>query len=187
MALDENALVDWPTVQTRLSLPDADQGYVESLINTVCAEANRLSGRKLAARDLTERLDAGGRDTVLLREYPVNSITGVYVDPTRTFGAGTELSTYELDADAGLIITDMTLPACRRCVKVEYNAGYQTVPEDLQNAVIEGVKWMLSRYRSEAIGIRSQTTPDGVEMTLELTLPMSAQRVFEGYGGYRFG
>lgn len=187
MALDENALVDWPTVRDRLSLSDSDQTYVESLVNTVCAEANRISGRKLAARDITETIDTNGTDVLKLGEFPVNNVTAVYFDPTRNFGAETELKSYYLDAESGLIITDTSLPACRRCVRIEYNAGYQTAEKDLENAVIEGVKWMLSRYRSEAIGIRSQTTPDGTEMTLELTLPMSAQRAFEGYRDPRIG
>ncbi len=107
MSLGANALTSWDRVKSSLGFTtDEHQAAAEFLIDAVSATANRISGRKLKARDYTDlRLDGSGRDTIILPEYPIVSLTGIYVDRSRTFGDDTALAStiYQILADSGMV------------------------------------------------------------------------------------
>lgn len=186
MALGVDALLDWAKLKEYFpDYDDADQDFGELLINSASRTANRISRRKLAARDHTEILDGDGGRWIVLSQYPVNSLTSIFVDVARIFDPATELPSiyYELDAESGRIYADTPFPKWVRCLKVIYNAGYEfgSIPEDLEYAVVETVRWNWSRIRSANIGVRRMQNPDGIGTDYELTTPMNAQRVFEEY------
>ena len=186
MALGADALLDWAKLKEYFpDYDDADQAFGELPINSASRTANRISRRSLKARDYTTTLDGEGGGWIVLPEYPVNSITSLFVDVARLFGPSTEISSvfYTLDSESGRIYSDTPFPKCIRCIKVIFNAGYvdAAVPEDLEYAVVEVVRWNWSRIRSANIGVRRMQNPDGIGTDFELTTPMNAQRVFEEY------
>ncbi len=190
MALDTaNALVTWATAQTLLNF-GADQKYIaEFYINMASLVANRETGRALKARDYDVQLDGHGGADLLLPEYPVNSLTAVYVDAARAFGTTTEISDTLLYSEHGLIRrTSGVFPEEPKAVRVVYNAGYgydgAEIPHDLQLAVIEIISYSFSRMGSApggGVGIRSVKGPDGMDTSYELTLPMNAKRLLSAY------
>jgi hypothetical protein len=182
MALASYALVDWQTVRDHLGLDDSEQAKAELVINAASETANRYAERKLAATDYTHTLDGSGREELRLPQYPVNSITSVHVDVDREFGSDTEVTDYLTYSDEGILVrTDAgTWPSARQSVRVVYNAGYSTVPSELQIAVLEVVDYNWRRLASRSIGTRSMSG-EGVTTEFELTIPTNAQRVFEGY------
>lgn len=183
--LSSTALTTWARTKLFLGLQDSDQTVVEYLINAVTEEAERVSGRSLKARTVTKDMDGTGRENLMLPVYPINSVTSLYVDDLRVFGASTELD----EDDDFLVYTDEGMlahlgsgwPEGRKNVRVTWSGGYSTVPERLQNAVIECVSWNLKRFRGAGIGVRSTSSPDGVNTSMEITIPLSALRVFESY------
>lgn len=178
MALDENALVTWETLQTLLNLDMEEQSRYEKLINAASAVANRYTRRKLKARDYTVILDGTGREELLLPEYPVNSVTNLFIDSSRGFGSETEVTDYLVYEDEAIIVYESLFPSLRKSVKVIYNAGYETVPEDLQIAAVEIIAWMASRMNDSGVGvgIRQIQTPGGGSTEYEMTIPLAAQR-----------
>ncbi len=181
MALESYALVTWATVKDQLNLEDSEQTRAELVINAASETANRYAQRTLGAADYTEDIDGTGTRSVFVAQFPVNSLTAVYLDSDRAFGSDTEVTDYVLYSDIG----KLTRPEAYwtkgvQNVRVEYNAGYASVPAEIQLAVLEVVAYNWRRIASQSIGVRSMSG-EGVQTEFELTVPTNAQRVFESY------
>lgn len=164
-----------PDIETR------DDDTLDSLINQASRLAETVTRRKLKSRDLTVVVDAPRSCVLVLPEYPVNSVSALYVDSSRTWDSGALVTDYVLDADGGVLYRDHGWGSARRSVRVEYNAGFETVPEDLQEAVVELVVWLAPRQISGASGNRIRRTPDGGEMEIEIGIPLHVERILRGY------
>jgi len=185
MALNPNALVTWDFIKSlKNTFDDAEDLVIgEFLINSISQRVEHLTKRFLPAADYTLTLAGTGRKEIILPNYPVNSITNLYIDSSRAFGAETEIAAadYELEAKTGIIyLYNQTAPKERGVVKVVFNAGYATIPEDLQQAVFETFMWNIGRIRGQGIGIESQSA-GGVSVKQALTIPSSAWTVFLDY------
>lgn len=182
MALSTTALITVDTAQGWLpGLPSADVD-VERLIESASRVANTYAQRHLAATDYTERRSGDGGVELLLRQYPVQSITSIHVDGDREFGDDTELTDYEYDEDSGIVYYYDGWPEGVRNIKIVYRAGYEvaTMPQDLVSATIEVIAWMQRRITGGQVGTSSHSYGDE-SITYELTPPTSAQRIFEAY------
>lgn len=180
--LKSYALITWQDAKTYLNLLDEQEGYAALLINGASRQANRYSRRHLKAKDYSELHDGTGNSLLILRQFPVNSVTDVRVDSGRTFASDSIVTDYLIYEELGQLRRKSGVWAeIRQSIQVNYNAGFVDVPEDLQIAVLEVVAFNWKRFQSKAIGTRSQTA-DGVTTEYELTVPTNAQRVFESYG-----
>lgn len=78
-----------------------------------------------------------GSDRLLLRQYPIISITSIHDDIDRQYNASDLLSSddYYGENDSGMIVLDgEVFTKGKRNIKVLYQAGYKTIPEDLRGA-----------------------------------------------------
>ena len=197
--LDTNALVSWTIAKSFLEEATTDnQNYLEYLINAASKIANQVTGRQLKARTYTAYLDAPFSSRLRLPEYPVHDITSMNDDENRawtstdTAWSSTE---YKLYGDAGIVrLYDDTFSGGIGTLKVVYNAGYGTtttgstvsestvVPWDLQLAILETVRWQWQRFAASGagIGVRSKSA-EGVNVGMEITIPLHAMKVIEGY------
>jgi hypothetical protein len=186
MALDTtNALIDFDYIRDKIkTIADTDQERVESLINAASLHANSHTKRLLLARDYTDDYDGQGTEEIVLNQFPVNSITSIYIDAERDFTADTELTSdnYIYYDDIGVVVrTNGSFGRGRKNVRINYNAGFATVPEDLKLSVSEMVMWMMKREVSNQIGVKSITAPDGVNTAMELSMPLSVRTVWDLY------
>lgn len=186
MSLDTaNALINFAYLQAKIStIPDADQTRIENLINAASLHANSHTKRKLLARDYTEDYDGQALNELVLNEYPVNSITSIYIDADRDFTSDTELTDdyYIYYDDIGVVVrTNGVFTKGRKNVRITYNAGLTTIPEDLKQSAAEMVLWLLKRETSNQIGVKSNTSPDGVNTAMELSMPLSVRTVWDLY------
>lgn len=143
---------------------DGTTGLITTVIPMVQAEFENYTGRIVDADDLDERYDGRNAEAIILKSAPVNSIASVSVfddDGNETTIASTD---YRLDSDAGVLFALATIdgdgfgsvgglgdaparnrlpayrwPYGRRNVRVQYNAGWSTVPSDLNLAAIRRV------------------------------------------------
>jgi hypothetical protein len=168
--------------------PNTDQTQVEYLINAVTEEAEMISGRNLKARAYGVGLstpydfDGSGAEKLILPNYPINTVTHLYIDSQRAFGSDTEVDTddFTFYPDEGILAYPFVgFPRGVRNVRVVCNAGFSTVPDRVQKAVVEAVAWNLGRLRGSSIGMRTVSSPDGVASSYEIEMPLSARRVFE--------
>ena len=186
MALAANALATVQNAQELLGYTAEDQARVESLINMASARIESYCRRKLAARAWTLTLDGSGTSVLVLPHRPLNSVTHLYQDAARVFGAETEIAaaSFGLLKDAGMIrLYDGTFHAGADTVKAECSAGYaegEPEREILATACLELVKWMDSRFHG-FIGKRAETGADGMNIGFEIELPLNVRSLLEPF------
>lgn len=180
---DAADLVTFANAKSYLGLVDSQSTLAGLLITAVSKRVIALTRRKIYAADYTEYIDGHGDDIIILKQYPVNSITNIYLDSGRTFAAASALETtdYYLNSDEGIIqLYSKTTARGSKTIKVAYNAGYSTIPEDLQQAVFEALDWNMKRFEGSSIGTEMQSA-GGVNIRPALTIPPSAYAVIMSY------
>lgn len=126
--------------------------YLTAILAAVDAAVKSYCERDIEQGTYTEYPDGYGTPLLYLKQYPVNSITDVWVDPNRAFGTDTKLVAdvdYLLRNNKLFRITG-TWPQAYAwtkgllagelrpsigVIKVTYSGGYSTVPADVKLAV----------------------------------------------------
>jgi len=100
--------------------------------------------------------DGDGDDTIILKQYPIISITSVHDDSEYTFDATTLIasSDYILDKETGLVILKAsTFSKGKRNIQILYRAGYATIPADLELACQQRV---MASYMEDVNGVNAK-------------------------------
>ncbi len=180
--LSSIALVTWEAAKAFLGLADADESDVTFLINSISERVKRLTGRVFVEDDYEEYIEGFGDNVIRLAQYPVTEVTALKIDSSRQFGDSTALTSteYLLEAESGVIrLYSRVTPRAPGVIYCDYSAGYEIVPEHIQEAVFETISWNLGRFRGRGIGMESQSA-EGVVVRPTLTIPPSAWSVFMG-------
>jgi uncharacterized phiE125 gp8 family phage protein len=191
MELSEAALVSWEFVKAILGLDDSQERLTALLINAASAQAERYAGRILAARQATFTMDTDGGDAALLPSYPVGAVDRLCLDATGAFPQEKDLAPeeYSLLAGEGIIrLRKRRFPRGRVCLLFAGILGYDPVPGDLQQAVVEVVAANLRRLESggAAVGLKSISAPNGIGATYyEIDIPVSSRNIFASYRSVR--
>lgn len=180
-----NDVKAWLTIPSGVT---ANDSLLSRLITAVSFEFLREIGRMdfYPAADYTETREGDGDVRMVLRHWPVNSITTLTIN-----GAAVEESTdqieagYYIDTDldperrwelylaGGFSFTDATP------IVVTYNAGYTAVPADAAQAVIE---WVAYRYKTQQwIGTTSAHVQGESVQTQIAVMPPTVQAVINRY------
>jgi hypothetical protein len=192
MALKESALITMTYAQTMLDFePSTQTAKYEEYINIATSMVESYTGRKLKVDDYTEDYDGNCTDTILLNQYPVNSVTSVHVDPDRTFGTDTEVTDFVSYENGKLVFPDQLIESNPQSVRVVYNAGYAEadMPDDIKLAMIEIVSFVSKRIEAGAsrIGVKAINSPDGLNTGYELSLPLNIRNILDKYADARVG
>jgi hypothetical protein len=128
---------------------------------------NGVSALEALGSDLTEYYDGTGEKDLQVVRYPLISVTSVHSDHARAFGAATLVAAadYYMDKRNGRIVlmpnantafaTQGIFVKGSANVKVVYQGGFATVPEDLKEAAILWASAIFARRR--AVGIVSES------------------------------
>lgn len=163
-----NALVSLYDAKDFLKISgESEDSIIESMINRASSWANSYTQRLLLSRVNTDYYDGDGTGTLILNQYPVTTLTSLYDDVDRAFGAGTAIdvgSNVVLDGNNGLIRLFNQVVAFNKGilnVKAVYTAGYtlSAVPASIQEAVL---LYVGNSYRSQYLGQRFGTTSEHV-------------------------
>ncbi|HNX82476.1 MAG TPA: phage head-tail connector protein [Candidatus Omnitrophota bacterium] len=138
--LTGSELTTLANVKTALSIVNTDDdAYLNSLIARVTDEAETYCRRKFADATYTEKYDGNGCQSMQLKQYPITSITSVHDDLDRAFLSDTLIDSddYVFDAESGILTLDWSIFSRGvQNIQVVYNAGYTTMPQDLEQAAI---------------------------------------------------
>ena len=156
-----NALVTWAEYKTMFEISDdVEQDRYQTFINQGSSRIEQYCRRSLKATAYTAAtaliLDGSGSESLVSPHYPVNSITGLYIDTYRVFGSDTlvDASEYSFYPRSGIIrLFSRCFPDMPAIVKLECNAGYATTSPEwqiIQGACFELVKWMAGRQIGRA-------------------------------------
>jgi len=171
------ALVTWEKIKVILNLDDDQQETIEFLISSASFQAEKLADRILAAQDIDITIDGTGAREYLLPSYPVNNTEMIRVNDN-------ELQPNEYSVkNNGIIRFKNYRPSGYDAISYKGNIGYETIPEDLQQAVIEIVSANIRRFTTSGglVGIKSMTANGAVTTQYELDIPLTARSTFLKY------
>lgn len=180
MGLDAYAWI--PTIQTVKEFleveDDRDTPILERVTNSATSAIERMLDRRIIARTQTKLFDGNGRNALVLPEFPVVSVTSVYLSRTaESDGTALDSTYYEVDADEpeeGILylLGGYRFPRGRRNVKITWVAGYSVIdtegytriPWDLVELLL-GFVAHLWRKRDTIGDERLTQTLDGITTT----------------------
>jgi hypothetical protein len=110
----------------------------------ICAYCGR---GQFTAQSYTDTYDGAGKTWMLLRQWPVLSVTAIALTQCGVVTTITDATAFQLEAPipAGgaqrltLASPHLYFPRGRGNVQITYEAGYETVPADVAQACIEAV------------------------------------------------
>jgi len=132
------------------SAPTASPGVelISQLITAASRAICAYCGRgQFTAQSYTDTYDGAGKTWMLLRQWPVLSVTAIGLTHCGVITTITDPTTFQLEAPipAGgaqrltLIAPHLYFPRGRGNVQITYQAGYAAVPSDVAQACIEAV------------------------------------------------
>lgn len=169
-----NDLTTLASVKTYLNIPSSSNGD-DALLGTLITAASSLiqgyTGRDLVSTAYSERYNGTGTAKMFLRNYPIISVTslsiyelnipqapdsnssGFLFDDKRLYLTGNPINVLNFNSSGFSIFTMFSVGV--QNVKVVYQAGYATIPLDLQQGCNELVAL---RYRERTrLGERSKS------------------------------
>ncbi|MBW1666718.1 MAG: phage head-tail connector protein [Deltaproteobacteria bacterium] len=185
MAVDSDALTSLDNVKEFLGISgNTDDALLENLIDRVTDLFESYCDRKFKAADYTEYHDGKGSDKLFPDQFPINSVASIHDDTDWTWGSDTLIDSddYRIVDGAYIQCKSDTFTDDVQNVKVVYNAGYDSIPEDLEQAAIMQVAWLYKKGKGGGLlGVSSKSLMDGsISFTNKDLLP-EVRLVLERY------
>jgi hypothetical protein len=156
------ALVSFDAIQSFLEVEDSEEGLITLLSCSASMEIENFTHRVLCNRVIEEFHDGYNQNSIILKEYPVTLFSSLQIwhrQPVSQFiSMTTDSFHYELNSTGQTevqLMAHFSFPRGERNIKATYTAGYspETIPEDLQMAVLETVSWLYKRHKSRQVGV----------------------------------
>ena len=189
MSLDAGAWTTVAAVKQALKIDSAETDHdqeIEDLINACYLMLEGYIHHPLKAADYTEYYDGDGTNTLILRKYPINTVTSIYDDLAREFGADALIDSddYVIDNEefigsVRLFQNTVIFTTGVKNVKITYNAGYSTIPKDAARACIMLVAYYFNRQGSE--GMTAQSLGGKSESYTDEALPLYIRQMVNKY------
>jgi hypothetical protein len=184
MTLNANALTTVAVAKDHLGIPSSDttqDSRIEMFINVVSDRISNYCERQLVAANIIDVCHGGMSNMLMLQEWPINSVTEIAIDNTGVFGSGTviDAATYRV-IDEGTLLYNSTFPYGYGNIRIKYNAGYATIPGDIQMACLLFVEW-LYRFRSTQNIGRTGFSKGGESVTILQDMPPIIKSLLEPY------
>lgn len=196
--MGDHDLITLTDLKDFLGLTDITHDILLSrIIERVSSVFDDETRRKLAARDYTYDstsadydpdnavLDGNGRDRLALPQYPVNSLSTLKINTFEIDERADVFSTgWVLDRKNGIItLAGYLFTEGLSNIDLVYNAGYATVPADLEGAAVEQSAWVFKQSTpgGALLGVSGKTLADGsIQFTSKELLP-SVRATIERY------
>lgn len=194
MALNENALLELNEAKNWLgiSLTDTDYDFkIEQFINSASEKIETYLNRKLAAKSYTERVDGNRNVRVILKHYPVESVSSVKLSSSWDFTVDAiDVDDYHISDDGVLTFKNSTAKRGNLNLQVVYNGGYvlpnspvqvgEALPSAIKMACIEFVKWLWNIDHDERFGVSSRNK-QGQTVSYVKGIPQEIMAMIEDY------
>lgn len=128
---------------------------LERLITAISLFVKNWVGRSLLLAEYTEKRSGAGGPVLMLNQYPILSITSLQLD-----GHAILPAQYSFD-DNGIYLINGVFTRAKNNIVVVYQAGYDGVPADVEQAVIEtaALRWKeRGRIGMTSKGMAGETT-----------------------------
>ena len=163
-------------------------GYVsvdDSLLNRLITSSSewikQYCNRDFTAANYTEYRNGWANQTKMaLKNYPVNSVASVYINGVLVPASTTTNQTGWVQNGGFIYLRGgITFTTGYANVVITYNAGYATIPYDLEQACIEITSW---RYREKDRIAQNNKNVGGENITFNTaSMPSDAMRTLQEY------
>ncbi len=121
-----------------------DDDLIDRLITEESKTISQECGRTFHSADYTEYYCGNGDNELLVANYPINSVSGIWDDTDREWGDDTKIDSDDIiisNRIEGVVILKNTyfVKSGLENIKITYNAGYSTIPTDLELACTQKV------------------------------------------------
>jgi len=184
MAVDADALTSLANVRAYLDLGVSTYDtMLEDFIDRVTDQFETYCSRYFKAADYTEYLDGKGLNILFPKQWPINSVASIYDDSDWAWGETTVIDSddYRIVDDIYVQLKSSVFTKYIQNIKITYNAGYTTIPEDLEQAAIEQVAWLFRKNQGQLEGVTSKSLGDGSITYYGLAILPGAVEVLNRY------
>ena len=195
MALNENALTDFNTVKVWLKIPDSEvttelQDKIELLINAASQSIENMTERILYRKEHTEIQDGRRNDRTMTFEWPIIEVKELWIDSSQDFiDTDNRLETDQYDVvDKRLtiqLLDNRRFSSGRHNIKIVYDAGYDPIPSDLEQACVLYVEWLYLVNERNDSGRLAKTKGDE-STSINQEIPTVVQNLVAPYVRHEF-
>ncbi len=124
-------------VKSYLDVKGTDKDdYINGLINSCYKMFCSYVGYEILSHNKTEYVDSDGTNVLALRVNNINSIAELSI-----YNNLISSSEYVIEDNKIVLINGLSFPFDSRVVKVTYNSGYSTIPDDMKQLLIEFISY----------------------------------------------
>lgn len=161
MAVDAGAWTSLNRLKRHLHIGLSDSSkddFLEEIINSSYKVLERHIGQALLQATYTEFYDGDDSNILILKKWPVISVTSVHVDSERDFDSDdlVDSGDYVVDTELGIIEIFQAegsgptwFAKGTKNIKVIYSAGFASIPADFAQVGTEYAAWIFNRSGTE--------------------------------------
>jgi len=190
-------LTDLATAKEHIGIPTGSTSFddvVQRFINQATEKIEKMTGRRLKQRTgIAEYQDGLGNNRILLDEWPAVKPTELWIDSTSDFTDVTKKLTtdqYELELSSrgegiGIVLVGGSnchrlFPKGTRNIKIVYDGGYATVPDDLEGACLWMVEFFYQQRSDNSVTVMVKGK-NQENTTFREHLPMLHKETIDAY------
>jgi hypothetical protein len=165
MAVSDDALTTRANVKEFLKIQSCgadDDALIDNLINRFTDMFETYCGViSFKAKNYTDYYDGTGTKYLFLNNIPVNSITEINEDSDWVWAVDTTIAVdvYRIVDKKYVVMNSDYFTSGDQNYKVKYNAGYETIPYDLEHACVLEVSRAFKHRKN--FDVITQTNQDG--------------------------
>jgi hypothetical protein len=171
------SIVTTDDFSTYVTYPVADLAKVQSLIDRVEAVVRTYIRYNPARTNYMETYLLSPSDkatsTINLAHYPELDIWDIKID-----GVTVDPTLLTIDSASGLLNIPSSMLGDK--LYIDYDAGYDFVPEDIKDAICKTCAWEWSRMNASSYGIRTQAVGEATT-SYEVDLPINIRNQLARY------
>jgi hypothetical protein len=162
MTLNANALTTLATAKDFLEIAVSNTSQdtrIERFINAASAMIEQYCSRRFKVQTFIEVHDGRSSQSILLHNWPAQKPSEVNIDPSWAFGPSTALAvdTFTVMDNGWLTLRSSIFPRGVQNIKITYQAGYSTVPADLEEIALMLVEYLYQHRNDRRSGIKSKS------------------------------
>ena len=193
--IDPYALITLEAAKQHLDIPSAttsEDDILTRFINSATKTIENYTDRKIKLRQYTEIQDGRGQDRLILRHFPCLKPTELWDDTTGEFtdvSNKLDSSEYALDGlpdnGIGVVLYNRRFSVGRANIKIIYEAGYDPIPMDLQEACFWIIDYYYDMRSDRRIGLTSKGK-EGESTSFRDDFPPFVKNILDAYKRYEF-
>lgn len=166
-SLNSNALVTLDAAKATNKIPDSVTTHDEILklcINSASDDMETQTGIYISPRSNLIEFHSGRRSNQLIpKHYPIIAVNEIRVDHGGEFTDANTIvdsADYYIDEGITVVYRNRFFPYGVGNIKIDYDAGYSTIPSDIRMATLWLVSWYFNLFENHEIGRQSKSKGD---------------------------